>query len=112
MFAVPGPITSPYSKGPFKLLKNGAKLVESVEDIIDELRLPKQGDPLKATPFEAKGETKEEEKILALLSDRQRHIDEIVRESGLTIASVAATLTLLEMKGVVKDYGEKEYGIT
>lgn len=114
VFAVPGPITSPYSRGPFKLLKNGAKLVESVEDIIEELKLPKQGDPCKTSPFEAKsvrGETKEEQKILELLADRQRHIDEIVRESGLTTSNVAATLTVLEMKGVVKDYGEKEYGI-
>ena len=39
VFAVPGPITSPYSKGPLKLIKNGSKLVESVEDIIEELTI-------------------------------------------------------------------------
>ena len=38
MFAVPGPITSKYSRGTSKLLKNGAKLVESVDDIIEELK--------------------------------------------------------------------------
>jgi DNA processing protein len=37
VFAVPGPITSKYSRGTAKLLKNGAKLVESVEDILEEL---------------------------------------------------------------------------
>ena len=37
VFAVPGPITSPFSKGPARLIKEGAKLVESVEDILDEL---------------------------------------------------------------------------
>src|SRR3989344_1711025 len=37
VFAVPGPITSPYSKGPARLIKDGAKLVESVEDILDEI---------------------------------------------------------------------------
>lgn len=114
VFAVPGPITSPYSRGPFKLLKSGAKLVESVEDIIEELKLPYKGDPLKGRPFEAKsvrGETKEEETILELLRDRQRHIDEIVRESGLTASNAAATLTILEMKGIIRDYGEKTYGM-
>lgn len=39
VFAVPGPITSPYSAGPAKLIKQGAKLVERVEDIIEELNL-------------------------------------------------------------------------
>lgn len=37
VFAVPGPITSPYSRGPAQLIKKGAKLVESVEDILDEI---------------------------------------------------------------------------
>lgn len=37
VFAVPGPITSPFSRGPAKLIKQGAKLVETVEDILDEL---------------------------------------------------------------------------
>jgi len=41
VFAVPGPITSVYSQGPARLLKNGAKLVESVTDIIDELGIEK-----------------------------------------------------------------------
>lgn len=50
VFAVPGPITSLYSKGPAKLLKNGAKLVESVEDVIEELGLTqlRRGTPYKA----------------------------------------------------------------
>ena len=112
VFAVPGPITSPYSRGPFKLLKSGAKLVESVEDIIEELGISNTSKTSKAGYLvKPKGETKEEEKILALLADRQRHIDEIVTASGLTASNAAATLTILEMKGIIKDYGEKTYGI-
>ena len=42
---------------------------------------------------------------------RQMHVDELVRVTNLTISSVAATLTVLEMKGIVKDYGEKTYGL-
>ncbi len=112
VFAVPGPITSPYSKGPLRLLKNGAKLVESVEDILDELNIKvNQGSTVGAADEQIKGETKEEEIIIKILAGQQMHIDEIVRASGLTIAEVAATLTVLEMKGVVKDYGEKQYGL-
>ncbi len=111
VFAVPGPITSAYSKGPAKLLKSGAKLVESVEDIVEELGIEKRQRVNVSARQATKGETKEEQKILDCLADRQRHIDEIVEVSGLTISAVAATLTVLEMKGIVKDYGEKTYGI-
>lgn len=110
VFAVPGPITSPYSRGPAKLLKSGAKLVESVDDIIEELGIEKTVRHKDGKT--ARGDTKEEQKILDILRDRQMHIDELVRSTDLTIGVVAATLTVLEMKGVVKDYGEKEYGLT
>ncbi len=112
VFAVPGPITSPLSGGPAKLLKNGAKLVESVDDIIEELGIT--ADPCKTlfhkgTPLKA--DTKEEQAILDCLTRGSMHIDEIVRASGLTMAQAAATLTVLEMKGSIRDYGEKEYGL-
>lgn len=112
VFAVPGPITSKYSRGPAKLLKNGAKLVESVDDIIEELGLNqlRKGTPCEAK-FTYKGETKEEQKILDLIADRQMGIDELTRVSGLTISAVSATLSILEMKGIVHDYGDKEYGL-
>jgi DNA processing protein len=110
VFAVPGPITSPYSQGPAKLLRNGAKLVESVEDILEELGI--QGDPCKTSPYKTRsfrGETKEEQKILGSLATGVVHIDEIVRSTNLTIAVVGSTLTLLEMKGMVKNIGENQY---
>ena len=113
VFAVPGPITSPYSAGPAKLLKNGAKLVESVEDILEELNIPttlaKNVKDLDKRIRELTGS--EEKRIAVLLSDRQMHIDEIVRASGLTARQVGSTITILEMKGIIKDYGEKVYGI-
>ncbi|MBI3385798.1 DNA-protecting protein DprA [Candidatus Gottesmanbacteria bacterium] len=120
VFAVPGPITSPYSKGPAKLFKQGAKLVESAQDIIEELKLDVRrgrgrlaGDPTTRLPARQVGraETKEEEKILHILEDRQAHIDEIVRATNLTMSAVAATLSVLEIRGIVKDIGEKVYGL-
>ena len=112
VFAVPGPITSEYSKGPFKLLKQGAKLVESVEDIVEELGIEKHQRVSASARQAVIGDTKEEQKILELLKDGVLHIDELVQQSGLTTPGVAATLTVLEMKGIVKDYGEMTYGLT
>ena len=113
VFAVPGPITSRYSAGPAKLLKNGAKLVERVEDIIDELgmELIKKKGHLPGDPPMRRGDTKEEQKILDTLADGPMHIDQLARSTSLTMQTVGATITILEMKGIVKDYGEKVYGL-
>ncbi len=112
VFAVPGPITSAYSRGPLKLLKNGAKLVENVEDIIEELGIKSAG-KMGTTHGTTKltGDTKEEQKILDILADGRVYIDQLVRVSGLTVGVVSATLSILEMKGMVRDFGEKEYGL-
>lgn len=108
VFAVPGPITSQYSRASSRLIKNGAKLVESGDDILVEFGLSKS----MATSIRVyKGETKQEQLIIDLLQKTRLHVDDIVRLSGLTAGSVAGILTVLEIRGVVKDYGEKEYGI-
>lgn len=111
VFAVPGPITSPYSRGPAKLLKNGAKLVESVGDILEELNLSGLTNSSNVTNKIYHGDSPEEQKVLVILSDRQMSIDDLVRTTGLTISMMSSTLTVLEMKGVVKDFGEKVYGL-
>lgn len=111
VFAVPGPITSPYSRGPAKLLKNGAKLVESVEDILEELNLRHVSHRGHVPGKRPEGETEQERKILDILADRRVHIDELTRVSGLTTSDVAATLTVLEVRGIICDFGEKVYGI-
>lgn len=118
VFAVPGPITSPYSKGPAKLLKNGAKLVESVADILEELKIDNTRPHLPSARADGgqantlKGETKEEQKILDILMNGQMQLDELVRATGLTSAVVSATISVLEIRGVIKDHGEKVYGLT
>jgi DNA processing protein len=108
VFAVPGPVTSMYSRGPAKLLKNGAKLVESADDILEELGIART---LKVRPRVAyEGVSEEERHVLSVLADEIVHMDEIVRASGLTTAQVAATISVLEIKGIVKDYGNNIYG--
>ena len=107
VFAVPGPITSPYSRGPTLLLKEGAVLVDSSRDIMDTLGMrQKTKNAKKDQPVLTNSE---ETCIMACLSEGAKHIDEIVRTSKLTAHLVFSTLTVLEMKGIIKDIGGKVY---
>src|SRR3990172_8738600 len=85
VFAVPGPITSSMSKGPYKLISKGAKLVTSADDILKELKFqnqnPKSQINSKSKITNRKGDTKEENLILKLLQYKPLHFDELVRRT-------------------------------
>lgn len=103
VFAVPGPITSPVSKAPHFLLKNGAKLVEKVGDILEELKIESRISNLESRKVIP--ETKEEKKIMEILEKEGLDIDTLVRISGLDTGKVLGTLTGMELKGIVKNIG-------
>lgn len=107
VFAIPGPIYSKTSIGPNNLVKMGAKLVTSAQDILDELNLNL------AVQYQATRkivpDTKEEAKILKHLSKEPIHIDKLVEKTGLDAAAVSSTLTLMEMKGKVRNLGGMNY---
>lgn len=105
VFAVPGPITSVMSRGPAILIKNGATLVESADDVLDALNLTKTH----AARTLVQTRSPDEQRIIALLQKEHLHVDDIVRRSGLTVSGVTAILTVLELNGLVKDTGEKIY---
>lgn len=110
VFAVPGSIYSPASLGPNNLIKEGARAVLKVEDILETLDLKSITnyiDNKKIIPA-----TAEEEKILACLSFEPLHIDEIIRQSGLPPSATGSTLTLMEMKGMAKNLGGMKYVLT
>ena len=107
VFAVPHPLTSPTGIGPNNLIKMGARLVTSAADIMETLNLKDLGiminnrQTLPATPME--------EKILTLLNKEPMHIDLIIKSTGLTSPTVNSALTLMEMKGKVRNMGGMNY---
>jgi len=108
VFALPGSIFSPYSKGPAELIKMGAKLVTSVTDILEELNLESKIQFKKAK--EVIPDSKEEEKILFVLNLHDYvMIDQLIRETALESAIILSTLTMMEMKGKVKNLGSGKY---
>ncbi len=114
VFAVPGNITSKTSRGTNELIKNGAKLVESAEEIIDELS-PQIKGFLKEEKLTIEEQipsmTEEEKKLYNYLDSEPKHIDKIVRESNISTAGALSILLNLELKGAVKQTGGKRFYI-
>src|SRR3989344_5822307 len=102
VFAVPGPITSSLSKGPFRLIQKGAKLVTTPQDIIDELGIKNHELRIGKIKTKIAVETKEEKKILEILENEALHFDEIVRKSQLDSSKIGSLLSIMEIKGLVK----------
>jgi len=107
VFAVPGSIFSDSSIGPNGLIKMGAKLVANAQDILEELNLKNLAANIQIRQIVA--DTPEEELILNILSHDPQPIDKIVQEAKLDTALVSATLSLMEMKGKVKNLGGMQY---
>lgn len=114
VFAVPGPITSSLSQGPIELLKHGAKIVTDAKDILEELKIvnnPIIRSSNKLIIEKIKDVSKDERKILEILKNENLHFDEIARKSRTPISRVGSILTMMEMKGLVKNLGGGVYGI-
>jgi DNA processing protein len=107
VFAVPGRIDSPRSKGCHDLIKKGAKLCEGAEDILSEFEYLFPGSNRPPSPGEtgvlpALELSENEQKVYDALEDEERSIDEVIRKSGLPSSAVSVALLSLEMKRVVK----------
>jgi DNA processing protein len=125
VFAVPGSIDSSGSRGTNKLIKQGAKLIENVEDILEEIlplvtREPKSVKPdqrqkqpddhqkiLKSSPDLVLKET--EKTIWQVLSQKPVHIDQIITSTGLTAHEVLGILLNLELQGLIEQKPGKTY---
>ncbi|MDP2709320.1 MAG: DNA-processing protein DprA [bacterium] len=107
VFAVPGSIYSPASAGTNRLLKLGAKLVAGAGDIIETLNLADAASYIENKKIIP--ESAEEEKIIANLSYEPLHIDELKQLTKLDTSIINSTLTIMEMKGMVKNLGNMQY---
>lgn len=108
VFAVPGSIFSPQSRGPLALLRDGATPVTGAQDILEALNLTMIGAQMdfgRAAPPTDPGERA----LMQALSRDPQHVDEVVRRSGLPVSEVASTLALLELKGLVRNMGGMQY---
>jgi DNA processing protein len=107
VFAVPGSILSPSSRGVNRLIQEGAKLVRGYTDILEELNLTAVAQQMELTELLPVTET--ETLLLKQLSAEPTHIDEVCRSSRLPVATVSGTLAMMELKGMVKQTGTMNY---
>ena len=112
LFAVPGNIFHHNSRGTNRLIQDGAKAATDAMDILNELELARgievQGQVQEALSV-ALPEDPLERRLLACLSAEPRHLDEVSRNAGLPIAVVSSTLSLMELKGLVREVGGMNY---
>ena len=122
VFAVPGKVSSLTSAGTNELIKDGARLIQSVDDIMEELSLTevgsatgdreeKMGDKIakmtKAYIYNSL--TDEERKIYKALSGEPIYIDEILEVTGLAIAKASKVLLDLELKSLIRELPGKQF---
>jgi DNA processing protein len=107
VFAIPGPIDTGRNAGCHKLIQDGAKLVETVDDILEEigilgLKRPDEKERTGSPPPSPANLPPEQRKVLDMLTLQARTVDSLIVESGLTAPQVIGILTLLEMRGLCR----------
>lgn len=114
VFAVPGRIDSPQSKGCHDLIKKGAKLCECAEDIMSEFeylfpaaQLHSTTNPAAPTP--AVPLSDHESAVFRLLNEEEKQMDDLIRASNLPAATVSVALLSLEMKRLVRQLPGKRF---
>jgi DNA processing protein len=107
VFAVPGNINAPQSKGTNRLIRDGAQPLLDPQDVLEALNLTMVTEhqavrvALPTDPVESK--------LYKLLSHEPKHVDEIRAQANMPIETVSATLVMMELKGMVKQVGGMSY---
>jgi len=107
VFAIPGSILSPQSRGTNNLIQQGARVLLTPQDILETLdltRIVEQSDARTVLPANAT-----ESSLYNILTHEPKHVDEIRTEANLSIELVSSTLALMELKGMVRQVGGMRY---
>jgi DNA processing protein len=107
VFAVPGSILAPQSKGTNRLIQLGAHPLLEMRDVLETLHLQQVQEQVSARRFLPVDGI--EARLLNLLGEEALHIDEISIKSGLPIDQVSATLAIMELKGMIRQLGGMNY---
>jgi len=109
VFAVPGRVDSRSARGCHQLIRDGARLVESADDVLEELgplveAAPRDDGQVVHHPAELML-NELEQKVLAAIGDEATSIDQVVADSGLPVPRVLSTISVLEMRRLVRRLG-------
>jgi DNA processing protein len=104
VYAIPGAIYNPLSKGPNNLIKNGAKPVMEPNDILEDFGIEK-------TAIERVPIGEDEKEIFEILKSENLHIDAIVRRSKKKSSEISKILTMMEIRGKVRHLGGMIYSL-
>lgn len=107
VFAVAGNVTAANSSGTNRLIRDGARLVRSADDVLEDLQLLR---PVTVEPVQQSLLLNEEDRrLLAVLTREPQHIDDIAERSGMPLPSVSGQLLTLELQGLVRNVGAQHY---
>jgi DNA processing protein len=113
VFAVPGEVGSSRSRGAHRLIRQGAKLVESVDDIIEEIApqlLDRTGSATQRAPLVLPQNASDAARtIFALLQENTLQVDQVIERTGMSAARVLETLLDLELQGLLRQLPGKIY---
>jgi DNA processing protein len=107
VFAVPGSVYAPQSKGANRLIANGARILLQPSDVLEVLDLTRnveRRDVRRAVPSDAT-----EASVLGILGAEPSHVDEIRARLELPVEKISAALTMMELKGLVRQVGGMKY---
>lgn len=110
VFAIPGNINSPLSNGSHNLIKQGAKLVENHQDILDEIHIALPQKTIEKEVVKEYNSLTEEEKIIyRIMTKEPTQIDDIIGVSKLSASKVSEMLLSLELKDLIKEIEGKRF---
>jgi DNA processing protein len=111
VFAVPGSVFSPMSRGTHRLIQDGAKLVADVSDILDEFDLAHTVAETQTAAKRIAPANEMEKRLLGCLAREPQHIDDLARLCEQPIAAVSSTLAMMELKGLARSVGPMHYSL-